>query len=154
MWLRSALLKCGSGSRLLLMRMWIQLFTLMQIRIRILIKVRGICDYWTVELQGLYFKPSPFVSVHIPPRLFFEPLNLLNVDFNADLYAAFHSIADPDPKPASKNSADPQSWWSVYTSWKKLCESSEDSRPLKNGKYECGLSCMILFGLMETKRQN
>ncbi len=46
--------------------------------------------------------------VNIPPRLYFEPLKLLNVDFNADLDVAFHSIADPDPEPASKNSANPQ----------------------------------------------
>jgi hypothetical protein len=53
----SASLKCGSGSKLHLMRMWIQLFTLMQIQIRIFMKVMGICDHWTVELPGLNFKP-------------------------------------------------------------------------------------------------
>ncbi len=45
------------------------------------------------------------MSVHNPPQLCFEPLKLLNLDFNADPDPAFHSNADPDP--ASKNNADP-----------------------------------------------
>ncbi len=40
--------------------MWIrvQLFTLMEVQIRILIKVIGICDYWTIDPPGLQFEPS------------------------------------------------------------------------------------------------
>ncbi len=38
------------------------------------------------------------MSVHGPPRLYFEPLKLLNLGFfNADLDPAFHFNADPDP---------------------------------------------------------
>jgi hypothetical protein len=35
------------------------------------------------------------VSVHGPPGLYFEPLKLLNFDFNADPDSAFYSNADP-----------------------------------------------------------
>jgi hypothetical protein len=45
------------------------------------------------------------VSDHGPPRLYFEPLKLLNFHFNADPDPAFYSNANPDP--ASKNNADP-----------------------------------------------
>jgi hypothetical protein len=69
--------------------------------------------------------PLSIVSVQDPPWLYFKPLKLLNIDFNADpdpafhsnadLDPAFHSSADPDPAfqsnadpdPASKNYADP-----------------------------------------------
>jgi hypothetical protein len=46
------------------------------------------------------------VSVHGPAGLYFEPLKLLNFDFNADPYQAFHYNPDPDSDPASKNNAD------------------------------------------------
>ncbi len=47
---------------------------------------------------------ASIVSVHGPPRLYVEPLKLMNFDFNADPDPAFHSSADPDP--ASKTIAD------------------------------------------------
>jgi hypothetical protein len=65
-------------------------------RIRILIKVMRIIDP-----PGLYFKPpSPYCE---RPRLHFEPLKLLNFDFNPA--PAFRPNADPDP--ASKINSDP-----------------------------------------------
>jgi hypothetical protein len=81
------------------MRIRIQLFTFTRLRFRIVLlnKVMGI------SLQAF------IVSVHGPPRLFFEPLKPLNFFFNADLDPdpAFHSSAAPDSDPASKNNADP-----------------------------------------------
>ncbi len=47
------------------------------------------------------------MSVAASPRLYFEPLKLLNFDFNADPDPSFHTNADPDPDPASKNNVDP-----------------------------------------------
>ncbi len=63
------------------------------------------------------------MNVHGPsPRLHFEPLKLLNFDFNVvtDLDSAFHSIADLDPDPASHNNADPdpQPWVKFKRKWK------------------------------------
>jgi hypothetical protein len=37
-------------------------------------------------------------SVRGPLKLYFEPLKLLNFDFNADPDATFYSNANPDPK--------------------------------------------------------
>ncbi len=69
-----ASLKCGSGSS----------FSL--------IKLMWICDHWSVGSPGLYFKPP---SLHCErPQLCFEPLKLLNFDFNADSDPAFHSNPD------------------------------------------------------------
>jgi hypothetical protein len=48
----------------------------------------------------LRFQAS-IVSAHGPPQFYFQPLKLVNFDFNADPDPAFHSNADPDP--ASKN---------------------------------------------------
>ncbi len=42
------------------------------------------------------------MSLHVPPRLHFEPEKLLNFDFNVDPDPAFHSNAYGDPDPASK----------------------------------------------------
>jgi hypothetical protein len=57
------------------------------------------------------------VSVHVPPRLHFEPLKLLNLDFKADPDPDpdSHSKVSPDPNPASKINADqdPQPWLSL-----------------------------------------
>jgi hypothetical protein len=70
------------------------------------------------------------MSAYDPPRLYFEPLKLLNFVINADPDPAIHCIVDPDtafrsnadpdsafhsnsePDPASKNNADPnpQPW--------------------------------------------
>jgi hypothetical protein len=44
------------------------------------------------------------VSVHGPPQLYFEPLNLLNFDINADMDLAFYTDANPDPAEKKKNS--------------------------------------------------
>jgi hypothetical protein len=67
-----------------------------------------ICAHWSIdpprlhfELPGLlYERPRPS-----PPRLYFDPLKLLNFDFNADQDLAFHCNADPGPDQASKNNA-------------------------------------------------
>jgi hypothetical protein len=72
------------------------------------------CDHWSVDTQGLHFKP-PGLSCErstTPPRLYIEPLNRLNFVLNADPDPAFHSNADPDP--ASKNNPDPQPWFVVF----------------------------------------
>jgi hypothetical protein len=91
MWIRNQLFN--------LMRIQIQLFTFMRIRIQpvnlmlnrilLLIKVMGICDHWSIEPPGPYFW-SPFVSLHGPSRLYFEPLKLLNFIFTADSDLTFH----------------------------------------------------------------
>ncbi len=44
------------------------------------------------------------MSVHGPPRLYFEPLKLLNFNSNTDPDPAFNSNADPDT--GSKNNVD------------------------------------------------
>jgi hypothetical protein len=63
------------------MRIRIQLFTFMRIRILLFIKLLVIFDHWSVDPQRLRY---------------FEPLKLLTFDFNVD------------PDPASKNkNADP-----------------------------------------------
>ncbi len=50
------------------------------------------------------------VSIHVPPRLCFEPIKLLNFYFHADPNLAFHSNADPDPASKNKVDPDPQPW--------------------------------------------
>ncbi len=58
-----------------LMRIRIQLFTSMQIRILLLIKVIGICDHCSIHPPGLHFEltlQAFFVIVHGPRRLLFE----------------------------------------------------------------------------------
>jgi hypothetical protein len=47
------------------------------------------------------------VSVHVLSWLYFQPLELLNFDFNADPDPAFRSSADSDPGPVSYINADP-----------------------------------------------
>jgi hypothetical protein len=59
--------------------------------LRIHAKVMRICDRWSSA----------------PPRLHYEPLELVNFDFKADPNPAFHSNTDPDP--------DPQPWLYVTT---------------------------------------
>ncbi len=70
------------------MRIRIQLFTSMRIRI-LLIKVMLICDRWHTDPPGLH------LSVHGPPRLHCKPRKFLNLDFNAD----------SDPASKNKNNA-------------------------------------------------
>ncbi len=98
---------------LMRIRIWIQLFTSMQIRIQIfvsmrirfrillLIEVMRICDHTCLQnLQGSIFRlHASTVSFHGPPKLHFENLKFLSFDFNAepDPNIAFHSYADPDP---------------------------------------------------------
>jgi hypothetical protein len=64
------------------------LITLMQIRIQFLFKVMGICEHWSIDPPGLHFNflasLASFVSVHGHPRLYFEPLNLLNLNVDPD----------------------------------------------------------------------
>ncbi len=49
------------------------------------------------------------MSVHDSVRLYFGPLKLLNLDFNADPDPdpAYHSNTDLDPYPAPKDNANP-----------------------------------------------
>ncbi len=59
-------------------------------------------------LQGPNFSlQASIVSVHGPPRRFFEPLKLLIFDINADPDSVFTSNMDPDLSSASKMNADP-----------------------------------------------
>ncbi len=60
--------------------------TLILIRTLLLLKVMQICDHWYED----------------PPGLHIEPLNLLNVEFNANPNPAFPSNADPDPNQLPK----------------------------------------------------
>jgi hypothetical protein len=80
--------------------------TLMRIRIFFLIKVMQSAT------PGLQILPGSILSLHASilsvqdsPRLLFQPLKLLNFDFNVDPDPAFHSNSDSDA--ASKNNADP-----------------------------------------------
>jgi hypothetical protein len=61
-----------------------------------------ICDHWSIDL-GSIMSPQAFdVSVHCPPRLNFEPVKLLNFDFNADpdpVFSLSNEDQDPDPQP-------------------------------------------------------
>jgi hypothetical protein len=82
------------------MGMRILLFPSMRIRTRILLRIKlmQICDHWHTDSQGLNFKPLRFHCGR--PRLSmapFEPLKLLNFDFDADPAPPFHFDADPDP---------------------------------------------------------
>ncbi len=85
------------------MRIRIQLFTLIRIRILVIIKVMGICDNWAIDPPGLHCAP---MSLHC---------EFLNFDLIADPDTALHSNADTDPDPdtASKNNADPDSQPSI-----------------------------------------
>jgi hypothetical protein len=63
----------------------IQFFDLMQIWILLLIKLMGICDYWSVDPPGPHLSlQASIVSIHGTPRLCFKHLNLLYFDFNAN----------------------------------------------------------------------
>ncbi len=64
-------------------------------------------DHWyTQALQGsIVSLHASIVSVHGCPRLHFQLLKLLNLDFIADPDPAFHSYEDPDPAP--QNDAHP-----------------------------------------------
>jgi hypothetical protein len=70
-------------------RIRIQLFTLIRIRIQLLFKVMGIYENWSINPLGLHFVISSLqasiVSVHGPLLLNSEPLKLLTFDFNANL---------------------------------------------------------------------
>ncbi len=87
-------------------RIRIQLFTVMRIRIRLFTVLRS-WSWWSKwyesattnkqTLQGA--STHPLWASTALPRLHFEPLKLLNFDFNADPYPTFHSNADPDPRP-------------------------------------------------------
>ncbi len=70
-------------------------------RLRILlIKVMRICDHWSTDLPRLLFEPPrPFVNVHGPRRLNFDPLKLLNFDFSGDPDQASKNNADRDLQP-------------------------------------------------------
>jgi hypothetical protein len=53
------------------------------------------CDHWSMEPPGFHFEPPGFHCERL--RLYFSPVKLLNFDFNANPYSAFHFYADPDP---------------------------------------------------------
>jgi hypothetical protein len=57
----------------------INLFTLMRIRIQLLLKVRGICDHQSIDPPGLHFEPLGLHCERPRPstRLYFELLNVL-----------------------------------------------------------------------------
>ncbi len=94
------LVGAGSRIRITLLRIPIQLFISMRIRILLLIKVMRICDHWPTD------PPSSILSVNGPLWLHIEPQNLLIFFYlNADPGPAFHSTPDPDS--ASINNADP-----------------------------------------------
>jgi hypothetical protein len=76
-------------------RIRIQHFTVIWIRIQLLFEVMGICDHWSIDPQGLQFEPPGLHCERL--RLYFEPLKILNFDCNADPDPAFYSNADPDP---------------------------------------------------------
>ncbi len=70
----------------------IRLFTLIRIRIPILIKVMPICDHWSTDPPWLHFTPhASVVSIQGPPWLHFDP--------------AFYSEAYTDQDPASQKDA-------------------------------------------------
>jgi hypothetical protein len=65
-----------------------------------------------VDPPGLHSEPPGLNFVRLrSPRLKFEPLNLLNFDFNADPDPSFTlmRVQGPDPDPAFINNADPDS---------------------------------------------
>jgi hypothetical protein len=77
----------------------------MLIQILLLIKEIRIYDHCPTDPPALHFEP---LRLHFerprPSTAPFEPLKLLNFDFNADPDPAFNSNADPDP--AFKNDED------------------------------------------------
>jgi hypothetical protein len=67
----------------------------------------GICNHWSLDLPGLHFESQGLHYKRTRPSLsLFQPLKLLNFDFNAASDPAFHSNTDADPDSASKNNAD------------------------------------------------
>jgi hypothetical protein len=89
------------------------------------------------------------VSVHGSPWRYYVPLKLLN----ADPDSAFHSNADPDLDPASKNNAypDPQIWLILCTCGKDLFsslplkEDQQDSKKTRGGMRIICLNKKIWF---------
>ncbi len=84
--------------RITLMRIRIPVFTLLRIRILLLIKVMRICDHWSTDPLRPRFDtlkyPASTVSVYGTPWLhIFEPLQVIDAD--PDLGPAFYSNADP-----------------------------------------------------------
>jgi hypothetical protein len=84
----------------------------MRIQILFLIKVMRICDHQTTDPPRLHFEP-PRLHFEPPglhcerPRLHFEPLKILNFDFDRDSDLSFLSNVDPDP--AFLSNVDPDS---------------------------------------------
>ncbi len=67
------------------MRIRIKFFILMRIRIQLPIKVKGICDHWSLDHQGAILSlQASIVIVYGPPRLYFEPLKFLKLNSDAD----------------------------------------------------------------------
>ncbi len=88
----------------------ILIFTIMRIqipvRILLLITVMWICNHCTglLTLQGSILSlHASNVSIHGPPWLHWEPLKILNFEFNSVPDLAFHCNVDP----ACHNNADP-----------------------------------------------
>jgi hypothetical protein len=86
--------------------LWIPFSTSMRIRILFLIKGMRICDHWSTG-QSIH---GSILNLHAS-ILYFEPLQPLNFDFDADPVPPQNADPNPasqnaDPNPASKN-ADP-----------------------------------------------
>jgi hypothetical protein len=83
------------------MRIRIQVSISMRIRIwiQLLLKVMGIWPlvYRPYSQASILSLQASIVSVHGPPRLYFEPLKLLAYEFNADPDSASKNNADPEP---------------------------------------------------------
>ncbi len=98
LWASTALEPLKNFWILTLMRIWIQLFTWMRIRILLLIKVMAICNHWSTDPPRLHFEPP---GLHLWASTVLHGLRaskeLLNFDFNADPDPVFHFNADPDP---------------------------------------------------------
>jgi hypothetical protein len=68
-------------------------FSLMRIRILLLIKLIRICDHSTTDPPKLHFGPPGLHWEHRGPlRLYLEPLNILNFNFNADPSGSFLTL--------------------------------------------------------------
>ncbi len=83
-----------------------------------------ICDHTGLQnLQGsiLSLQPSIVRAISPPcPWLHFEPLKLLNFDFNADLDPTFPWYADLEPDSKINADPDPQPYSQDYLALKKL----------------------------------
>jgi hypothetical protein len=78
----------------------------MQIRTLLLIMIRAVTGLMTLQGSIMSLHAS-IESDYSPLLLHFEPLKLLNLNFNAVRDPNFHSNADPDHETASQNNLNP-----------------------------------------------